>query len=471
MNKPQSNPNDPKIIEATISDLIPDMENGNDGTEIGRFALEKSIDRLGLGRGIVIDRDNRIIAGNKTHEVAGAIGLNKVLIVPTTGDTLVVTQRVDLDLEEDDRARELAWADNRVGQLSFNPNIERLIEDAQRLDMGYLYTDQQVQELIAKHLEPEEPEEEELPEGDGEKGAIVSRVEPGECWKVGRHLIYCGDSRQAMTWQSVFGYYLPDAHGMQAANLCFTSPPYAEQREYDKDSGFEPIPAEKYSEWFHPVQYNLQEWLTEDGSFLLNIKEHNEDFDQSDYVLELVLAHRHWGWSRRDTFIWSHSGTPGDPKKMGKLKNQYEPIYWFYRNKDLKFRPDAVMHFSDQAVLVSPNNPGLKDMQGKKGVMTGEVTGEGLAYPGNVLKIAKNTSTEDTGGHSAVFPVDLPSFFIRLMSDPGDVIVDPFGGSGSTLVACEKNDRIGVAIELSPLICESAIRRLERECKAIAERL
>lgn len=104
----------------SINDLIPDERNMNAGTERGRHLLETSVQQLGLGRSVVADRKGRLIAGNKTHEVAGAAGIQKVVTVQTDGNTLVVVQRTDLDLEDqsDPRARQLAFADNRVGEVS-----------------------------------------------------------------------------------------------------------------------------------------------------------------------------------------------------------------------------------------------------------------------------------------------------------------------------------------------------------------
>ena len=74
-----------KIIEADIAQLVPDDVNFNKGTQFGQSLIEKSLRQFGAGRSILLDKNNRIIAGNKTVENAGQIGLEKVLIVETTG--------------------------------------------------------------------------------------------------------------------------------------------------------------------------------------------------------------------------------------------------------------------------------------------------------------------------------------------------------------------------------------------------
>ena len=144
---------------------------------------------------------------------------------------------------------------------------------------------------------------------------------------------------------------------------------------------------------------------------------------------------------------------------MRRFKNQHEPIYWFTLADGFKFRALSVRHESDEAVLVSPKNPGLERIQGKKGgALVGATVGHGLAFPGNVLSVGKNND-ESTGGHVAAFPVALPDFFIKAYSDAGDVWLDPFCGSGTTIIAAEQNKRRGMGIEALPKYCAVILER------------
>lgn len=110
-----------------ITDLIPDEQNANKGTERGGALLESSLRKLGAGRSVLADRNGRIIAGNKTVERAVDVGLDDVIVVQSDGTKLIVVQRTDLDLSKDKRARELATLDNRVGQLDLDWNVEQLL--------------------------------------------------------------------------------------------------------------------------------------------------------------------------------------------------------------------------------------------------------------------------------------------------------------------------------------------------------
>lgn len=94
-----------------VTDLIPDDKNFNQGTTKGRQIIEKSLSQLGAGRSILIDKDNNIIAGNKTTEGAKEVGIEDIVVVETTGDILVAVQRTDIDINSK-KGRELALADN-----------------------------------------------------------------------------------------------------------------------------------------------------------------------------------------------------------------------------------------------------------------------------------------------------------------------------------------------------------------------
>lgn len=100
-----------EIKHTTVDKLIPDDKNFNKGTEFGKGLLDKSFSKFGAGRSILIDKNNRIIAGNKATESFGESGGEKVIVVETTGDTLVAVKRTDIDLDSKE-GRELALADN-----------------------------------------------------------------------------------------------------------------------------------------------------------------------------------------------------------------------------------------------------------------------------------------------------------------------------------------------------------------------
>ena len=113
---------------AKLADLRLDAGNANKGTERGRYALEASLRQYGAGRSILLDKHGHIVAGNKTAEIAGDIGIDDVIIVQTDGKQLVAVQRTDLDIDSPE-GRGLAYADNRVGQLDLSFDAEQMLAD------------------------------------------------------------------------------------------------------------------------------------------------------------------------------------------------------------------------------------------------------------------------------------------------------------------------------------------------------
>lgn len=102
-----------------IRDIIPDDHNFNKGTEKGREMIEKSFREFGAGRSILLDKNNRIIAGNKSQQAAIATGIKRVRVVETTGDELVAVKRTDLDINSKE-GREMALLDNLTTQVNLN---------------------------------------------------------------------------------------------------------------------------------------------------------------------------------------------------------------------------------------------------------------------------------------------------------------------------------------------------------------
>jgi hypothetical protein len=141
----------------SIRDLHFDSNNANKGTSRGRALLGDSIQQYGAGRSILLDKNNRIIAGNKTAEVAGENGLQNIIVVDTDGNDLVAVRRKDLDLETDRRARNLAILDNRVGELDLEWNadvLQKMFDDGQ--DMRAIgFNAAEIKDLIGANTKTE----------------------------------------------------------------------------------------------------------------------------------------------------------------------------------------------------------------------------------------------------------------------------------------------------------------------------
>jgi len=273
-------------------------------------------------------------------------------------------------------------------------------------------------------------------------------TKPGDLWILGDHRLLCGDSTKAEDVERLMNG--------EKVNLAFTSPPYAEQREYDEESGFKPILPDKYVEWFKPIQENVYSCLELDGSWFVNIKPASRGLTTELYVLELVLAHaKDWGWNFATEFCWERAGIPQEPQR--RFKNQFEPIYQFTKG-EWKFRPMAVQIESKSAFKYG-GKAKRKDASNQGVDMNWNHAAPGMAYPGN--RLPTFSSSHEALGHGAAFPVGLPEWFIKAYTDKGDIVYDPFAGSGSTLLASEQTGRKAVCIEISPKYCDVIVKRWE----------
>ncbi|RUR74917.1 hypothetical protein PCC6912_50950 [Chlorogloeopsis fritschii PCC 6912] len=134
-----------KVKKIKLSDLIPDPNNANKGTERGRYMLEKSLQELGAGRSILVDSRNVTIAGNKTLETAVESGFENAIVIETDGSEIVVVRRTDLNLDTDEKAKKLAIADNRTSQVSLNWSIDVLLELEKEVDLSGFFSDGELQ--------------------------------------------------------------------------------------------------------------------------------------------------------------------------------------------------------------------------------------------------------------------------------------------------------------------------------------
>ena len=127
-----------------ITDLEFDNLNFNKGTNFGKSLMNKSLSKFGAGRSILIDKNNRIIAGNKTAEEFAEIGLENIQIVETDGKTLIAVRRNDIDLDSPE-GREFALADNQTAKTNIDFDFELIeteIDKETQIEWGFDFESQ-----------------------------------------------------------------------------------------------------------------------------------------------------------------------------------------------------------------------------------------------------------------------------------------------------------------------------------------
>lgn len=231
-------------------------------------------------------------------------------------------------------------------------------------------------------------------------------------------------------------------------DLIFTSPPYADQRK-NTYGGIKPG---DYVKWFLPKTAEFLRVLKPTGTFVLNIKERVVDGERHTYVIDLILALREQGWLWTEEFIWhKRNSFPG--KWPNRFRDNWERLLQFNKQKKFNMYQDAVMvPVGDWAKdrLSNLSETDKRRDESKVGSGFGKNISHWVdrekVYPTNVLHMATECSNRN---HSAVFPVELPSWFIKLFTKPDDIVLDPFIGSGTTAVAAIQLGRrcLGIDIE------------------------
>lgn len=437
----------PKVKEGKPTDFIPDKHNANQGTQRGQKMIQDSLQEDGAARSVVVDKNNNVVAGNRTLESAVDIGIDKAIIVETTGNELVVTKRTDWDLYEDESPRRYAYRDNRSGEVSLKWSPTQLLLDKEAgIDFGGLFYDNELDAITAEvRKEPSEVDPPSIDKADELQKKW--QVKEGDIWQIesvsapGRyHRLICGDCRNSDDLAALLDE--------KKANGIFTSPPYAMQRT--KQYGG--TPTNEYVEWWEGVQAGMRGVLTKDGSFFVNIKPHCEDKQRSLYVMDLVLAMvRRWDWRFVDEFCWLGTAIPISVD--GRFKNGFEPVFHFSRGS-VKFRAGNVSVYSRNVPYIPPS--GSVHLDGVSGgIAVSSHTKSGLARPSNVVGAYSGEP-----GHAASFPLKLPTFFVKAFSNKGDIWLDPFCGGGTVLAACENEGRVGYGMEILPKYCGVILQRM-----------
>ena len=230
-------------------------------------------------------------------------------------------------------------------------------------------------------------------------------------------------------------------------DLIVTSPPSADQRR----STYGGIHPDDYVEWMLPRTAQFLRVLKDTGSFVLNIKEKAVDGERHTYVLELILAMKKQGWLWTEEYIW-HKRNCYPGKWPNRFRDAWERCLHFTKARKFKMNQEAVMVPMGDWAQTRLKSLGKNDVVRHDSQVGNSFAknianwqGRDKAYPTNVLHLATECANK---GHSAAFPKALPEWFIKLFTNAGDVVLDPFVGSGTTVEAACELSRVVIGIDV-----------------------
>ena len=245
-----------------------------------------------------------------------------------------------------------------------------------------------------------------------------------------------------------------------SVRLIVTSPPYADARK----NSYGGIHPDEYVQWFLPRAEEFRRVLCHDGTFILIIKEAVVDGERHPYVMELVFALRRQGWLLTEEWIWAKKNcTPG--KWPNRFRDAWEHVYQFNRDRHFYMDQDAVRvpvgEWADSRLSSLGANDWSRNASATDSPFGRNVAnwvGRETVFPSNVLRLATECGYQ---GHPAAFPVSLPDFFVRLFSSPGDTVLDPFSGSGTTGVAVLRLGREFIGVDTNEEYLDVSRKRFE----------
>ena len=423
--------------------LIPYARNARTHSDTQVAQIAASIIEFGFTAPLLVSEDGGILAGHGRLAAARKLHLDAVPVVVL--DHLTPTQRRAYILADNQLALQAGWDQELLA-------VELADLSAAGFDLALTgFSDDELADLLGDIEDAEradeaatiaEPEDEDIPDA---PATPVSQ--PGDIWQLGAHRLICGDSIDP----AVVAALMAD----DQARLCFTSPPYGQQRNYTQG----------IADWdalMRGVFANLP--MATDGQVLVNLGLIHRDNEVIPYWDGWLAWMRTQGWRRFGWYVWDQGpGMPGD--WAGRLAPSFEFVFHFNRESRKPHKIVPCKHAGqDSHLRADGSSTAMRGKDGEVGGWThaGQPT-QDYRIPDSVIRVMRHKGKIGRDiDHPAVFPVALPEHILLAYSDPGDIVFEPFGGSGTTILAAQKTNRVARAIELAPSYTDVAVKRFQQ---------
>ena len=424
-----------KQEEINIEDLKQDSRNFNKGSEQGQELMERSFKEMGAGRSILIDRNGNIIAGNKSQKAAIAAGIKKVRIIETTGDELVAVKRTDVDIDSAE-GRKMAYLDNLTTQVNLTwdeTELQAVQADVEGFDIADFGFD-----IGLPTGDPDEADKVKEDDFDEQKEPVETICQPGDLWQLGNHRLMCGDSTKKEDVAKLMQGEL--------AHLWLTDPPYnvAVKNSQGMTIANDNMASDEFRIFLRNAFAAAYPVLDKGCPFYVWFasKEHiNFEGALNDVGLQV-----------RQELIWNKNHFI-----LGRAHYQWkhEPCLYGWKGDSCRYFIDVRNRAS---VIEDHEELNIDKMKAAEmRALLHKIYEERI--PTTVINCMKPNKDED---HPTMKPVRLFGYQMANSSRPGDIILDSFGGSGTTIVAAEQLGRKARLMEYDPHYSDVIIARWEK---------
>jgi DNA modification methylase len=390
-----------KIEIADINSIKPYENNPRKLSDKAIETVAMSLKEYGFRQPIVVDKDRIIVVGHTRFRASKKLGFKEVPI--TIADNLTPEQINAYRIADNRTSEESEW-DNELLKME----IKDLEAKDFKLDL-LGFNEDQLNDILFEEKQGL-TDEDEVPEAPEEP---ISKL--GDIWKLGNHRLLCGDSTNKDNYDNLINEDL---------TITFTSPPYNVSTPI---GGNKNLKKSKY--------INSKDNIENFNDLLINSV--NESLNKSQYVFYNIqqLAN-----NKIDVL-----------KFLYKFKNEFvDTIIWDKQHTAPAIAPNVLNSRFEYIFIFSNKN-------NKRSINTGNFRGT----LDNVYNAPPQRSNKFSHLHAATFPIHLPTFIISNFTKKKDSVLDNFSGTGTTLIACEKLDRVCYGIELDPKYCDVIVKRWE----------
>lgn len=430
-----------------IDSLIPYARNSRTHDDVQISQIAASIVEFGWTNPVLVDGAQGIVAGHGRLAAARKLGLAEVPVIELGHLTpaqkrayVIADNRLALDAGWDEvmLATELA----ELSASGYDPILTGFSND----EIEQLLVDAEAGTGTDDSIETNEDVADEVPDV-----PVTQVTRPGDVWQLGAHRVICGDAADATVVAALMD-------GDQAV-LCFTSPPYGNQRDYTNTIiDWDALMCGVFNQL--PMAPN--------GQVLVNLGLIHREQEVIPYWDNWLDWMRAQGWRRFAWYVWDQGpGLPGDWN--GRLAPAFEFVFHFNRKDSEPRRPNKIVPciYAGRDTHLRGDGTSAGGMRNKDGSKTawnhvGQVTQE-TKIPDAVIRIMRHKGKigEDID-HPAVFPVALPHHVLVTYTEVGDIVFEPFCGSGTTLLAAQRTGRVVRAAEIAPEYVDVTVKRFQQ---------